>query len=239
MQTMRAVKLSRKIHKWIALIVGIQLFLWALSGFYMVVVNIDIIHGDMLVKGMEPNIGDDVSKTFPVRRLLERYPSAHNVTLKTMMGRPVYLVKGSGATELLDATTGEQLSPLNRQMAMQIANYHYAGNSEISGVELIENNPPSEIAPFPLPLWRINFDDAWGSSFYIDPQSGRFTTRRHTLWRVFDFMFMLHVMDYDERDDVNNTLLRIFSIVGVVLGLSGLWLLFYSFNRVQAEDDAV
>ena len=72
---MRAVKLSRKIHKWIALIVGVQLFLWALSGFYMVVVNIDIIHGDMLVKDREPSIGDDVSNTMPVGQLLERYPA--------------------------------------------------------------------------------------------------------------------------------------------------------------------
>ena len=53
---MNAVKLSRKIHKWIALIVGIQLFLWALSGFYMVVVDLDIIHGDMLVKNVQQNV---------------------------------------------------------------------------------------------------------------------------------------------------------------------------------------
>ena len=236
---MRAVKLSRKIHKWIALVVGIQLFLWATSGFYMVAVNIDIIHGDMLVKNMAQTIGEGNSHTLPVEELLDRYPSTRNITLKTMLERPVYLVKGLGATELLDAATGEQLSPLNRKLAMQIANYHYAGNGEISGVELIEDNPPSEAKAFPVPLWRINFDDAWGSSFYIDPQSGRFISRRHTLWRVFDFMFMLHVMDYDERDDVNNTLLRIFSIVGVILALSGLWLLFYSFNRSPPTDDAL
>jgi len=38
-------------------------------------------------------------------------------------------------------------------------------------------------------------------------------------------------MDYDERENVNNTLLRVFSMSGVLLALSGLWLLFYSFNR--------
>lgn len=123
--------------------------------------------------------------------------------------------------------------------SLRIVSYHYAGNGVISDVELLENDPPGEARSFPVPLWRVNFDDAWGSSFYIDPQSGRFINRRHTLWRVFDFMFMLHVMDYEAREDVNNTLLRIFSVAGVVLGLSGVWLLFYSFNRRQARDDSV
>jgi uncharacterized iron-regulated membrane protein len=234
---MRAVKLSRKIHKWIALVIGIQLFLWTLSGFYMVVVNIDIIHGDMLVKNMAPTIEHGQSPTLPIEDLLDRFPSASKITLKTLMERPVYLVQGAAGTDVLDAETGEQLSPLNRQLAIQIAKHHYAGTGEISTVALIEDNPPTEIKFFPLPLWRIDFDDAWGSSFYVDPQSGRFRTRRHTLWRVFDIMFMLHIMDYDERDNVNNTLLRIFSILGVVLGSSGLWLLFYSFKRARAEDN--
>jgi hypothetical protein len=106
MHTMRAVKLSRKIHKWIALVVGIQLFLWALSGFYMVVVNIDIIHGDMLVKNMEQKIGEGSSPTLPIQTLLDRYPYTHTTTLKTMVERPVYLLKGLGATEMLDAVQG-------------------------------------------------------------------------------------------------------------------------------------
>lgn len=38
-------------------------------------------------------------------------------------------------------------------------------------------------------------------------------------------------MDYDERADINNTVLRLFSIFGTLMALSGVWLLFYSFNR--------
>jgi phage shock protein PspC (stress-responsive transcriptional regulator) len=38
-------------------------------------------------------------------------------------------------------------------------------------------------------------------------------------------------MDYDSREDMNNTVLRLFSVLGVVLGLAGIWLLFYSFTR--------
>lgn len=227
---MKAIKLSRKIHKWFALVLGIQLFLWALSGFYMVAVHIDIIHGDMLVKNVQQDIDLNDVPLLPLERLALLHPNAQSITLKPMMDRPVYLVTGEEVL-LLDASNGRQLSPLDAQTATQIASYHYAGEGEVSRVELLESNPPTELQTRSLPLWRIDFDDAWNSTFYIDPYSGEFKTRRHTLWRIFDFLWMLHVMDYDEREDVNNTVLRIFSVLGLFLGLAGMWLLFYSFKR--------
>ena len=42
--------LVRRTHKWLALVVGVQALLWALTGMYMVAVHIDIIHGDHLVR---------------------------------------------------------------------------------------------------------------------------------------------------------------------------------------------
>ena len=236
---MNAAKLSRKIHKWIALILGVQLLLWALSGFYMVAVHIDIIHGDMLVKNLHRNIDTDVSLALPLSRVVQRHPDAQAVTLKSLINRPVYLVEGEGDAVLIDAITGERLSPLNEESAIRIASDHYAGEGEISRVESIASDPPGEIRFMPLPVWRVDFDDVWGSSFYIDPNSGRFKSRRHTLWRIFDFLWMLHIMDYDEREDANNILLRTFSIVGVLLGITGIWLLFYSFKGNRPEDGAL
>jgi hypothetical protein len=51
---------------------------------------------------------------------------------------------------------------------------------------------------------------------------------------VFDFLWMLHIMDYEQRSNVNNTLLRVASTVGLLFMLSGVWLLFYSFRRRSA-----
>ena len=235
---MNAVKLSRKVHKWIALIVGIQLFLWALSGFYMVAVNIDIIHGDMLVKDVQQNISHADRLHVPLERLAILHPDAQRITLKAMMGRPVYQITGE-STLLLDAMDGRQLSPLDEKTATQIASYHYAGESAVRHVEFLESDPPTELQERSLPLWRVDFDDVWNSSFYVDPYTGEFTTRRHTLWRVFDFLWMLHVMDYDERADINNTILRVFSVLGIFLGLTGAWLLFYSFPRKRGRDTAL
>ena len=199
---MKAIRLSRKVHKWFALVLGIQLFLWALSGFYMVAVDIDIIHGDMLVKNMDTNVGSYAQVGIPLERIAGEFPDSSSVTLTAVVDRPAYL---------------------------------YAGDGEVSRVQLIESDPPTELQSRALPLWRVDFDDVWNSSFYVDPNSGQFTTRRHSLWRVFDFLWMLHVMDYDTRSDINNNVLRIFSVFGTLLGLSGVWLLFYSFNRRKVD----
>jgi hypothetical protein len=235
---MQGARLSRKAHKWIALILGIQLLLWALSGFYMVAVNIEIIHGDMLVKNMSRNIDTDISLILSMDQVVQRHPDAHDITLKALINKPVYLVEGAGGALLIEASTGKQLSPLDEETAVQVARNHYSGDGEISRVESIASDPPGEIRFMPLPVWRVDFDDAWGSSFYIDPRSGRLSSRRHTMWRVFDFLWMLHIMDYDEREDINNNLLSTFAIVGVVLGICGLWLLFYSFGGSRAKSDA-
>ena len=73
----------------------------------------------------------------------------------------------------------------------------------------------------------MNFDDAWGTTFYVSPITGELSTRRHTLWRVFDFVWMLHIMDYDERENVNNKILRTVSILALLLVLTGIWYLYF------------
>jgi hypothetical protein len=42
---------------------------------------------------------------------------------------------------------------------------------------------------------------------------------------------MLHIMDYDQRTDVNNLLLRAASLSGLLFALSGAGLVYYSFRR--------
>ena len=50
MTTVRAPLLVRRVHKWLALFVGIQAVIWTASGMYMAPAHIDTIHGDHLVR---------------------------------------------------------------------------------------------------------------------------------------------------------------------------------------------
>src|SRR3546814_18806007 len=85
------------------------------------------------------------------------------------------------------------------------------------------------------PFWQVEFEGWNRPTLYLSPSTGELISRRHTLWRVFDFVWMLHLMDYDERTDVNNPMLRIETWSASALAISGAWLLIGTFKRLQRK----
>ena len=221
--------IARNLHKWLGLFVGLQILIWLASGLYMVVVDIDFIHGDSLVKNMQQAIKVPASPALSINDLKTRYPEASRIGLQVVMGKTFYTVSTAGERYLFDPQNGQLASPLTEDTAKQIAIYHFNGKAPVIRTSLIESNPPMEIQTRRLPLWRIDFDDRYSTSFYIDPYSGALATRRHLYWRIFDFLWMLHIMDYQERADAHNTLLKTAQVGGLIFAVSGVWLLLYSF----------
>ena len=228
---MKSASLSRKVHKWLFLLVGLQALLWTLSGSYMVVMDLDFIHGDQLVKNLHEPLPADLGELAPTRAVLEQFEEVRSIQLKALQGKPYYVVITSDGAHLNDAHSGVVMPPVDRERARALAEHYYAGELPAASVERIENNPPSEIGAHRLPLWRVNFDDRYGTSLYIDPNTAALVTRRHDYWRAFDFMWMLHIMDYEARENIHNPLLLIVTIVSLTGVLAGLILLFYSFGR--------
>jgi uncharacterized iron-regulated membrane protein len=229
---MRPGLLSRKLHKWLTLFVGVQLVIWTLSGFYMVVVDLDFIHGDPLVRNLRVALPLDAPKV-SIAEVVRRYPGVTNLSVHSLGSsrRPVIELATPMQKVLVDANTGKQLSPLSEALVRELANTYYSGSAPIRSVALLERDRPMEIQTRALPLWRVDFDDWLATSFYVDPDTGALVTRRHRFWRWFDFVWMLHIMDYDTREDMNNPLLRVFTVSGVVTVISGAWLLYFSFRR--------
>jgi uncharacterized iron-regulated membrane protein len=224
--------LARRLHKWIALIVGVQALLWVVSGFYMVVVDLDFIHGDPLVRNLTTAPPKTTPWT-PIGALASKYAGISEVRIKGLPTHEhaLYEIKTADGIVLLDAVTGEQLSPLSREQVAALANAYYAKSGSLSSLSLLTKNPPLEIQTRPLPLWRADFDDWLNTSLYVHPATGELVTRRHRFWRWFDFFWMLHIMDYEARENVNNTLLRVATGAGIVLAASGVWLLVFTLRR--------
>lgn len=226
---MRLPALARKIHKWIALIVAIQAVFWTVTGIYMTAIHIDIIHGDRLVKPVAAQpLG--LEGLVELGRLARLAPGLQTARLENQLGQPVYVVEADGGQALFDARTGAKLSPITMQQARARAVSMFAEDGRVVSTEFI-TKAPLEVQTRPVPLWRVEFAGAWRPTFYISPYTGELVTRRHDLWRWFDFAWMLHIMDYDDRQDVNNILLRVFTWMAVVTAASGAWLLLYSFRR--------
>ena len=58
-----------------------------------------------------------------------------------------------------------------------------------------------------LPIWGIDFDDPERSSYFVSGSTGALLERRNVSWRIWDFLWMLHNMDYVDRTSFNHSLI--------------------------------
>jgi uncharacterized iron-regulated membrane protein len=224
--------LARKTHKWIGLFLGVQVVIWSLSGLYMTAIHIDTIHGDHLVRPAP-------ERTVAVASLLDPVAVAAShggdaVRLAFLDARPLYVVRGDGTERAYDARTGQPAIPPTGADIRRLATSYYTGNEPIASARLL-TEIPREIGGRKPPIWRVEFDQWNKPTLYLSPVTGELLSRRHELWRIFDFVWMLHIMDYETRENVNNLVLRVFTIGAVLMSLSGIWLLFFAFPRKKKK----
>ena len=217
---------SRKYHKWLMLFVGVQLLVWSITGAYMVVMDIHYIHGDSLVKTDKQTIDfEDVKYSF--QQLLSDHSEAKDVELGMLLSQPVYRFNNGKQKVLLSAFDGRKLSPIDETLAISIAQNKYTNTKAlVTHVQLITVNPPRELSARHLPVWRIDFDDFASPSFYISANSGQLVTKRHSYWRIFDWMFAFHVMDYID-EEADNKLLLVFTFFASIASILGLVLTYF------------
>ena len=223
---------SRRLHKWLGLLVGIQALLWMVSGLYMTAISIDLIHGDHLAHLEQGELRPAQLAAAP-QRAAAPFSGVTGFRIRQSQGSEVYQVRHAGGVALVDARSGRPLAAPDEKTVRALAASYYQGEGELARAQLL-TELPGEVARRKAPLWRADFDDGAGSTLYISPQTGELVVKRHTLWRVFDFLWMLHIMDYDTRTDINNPLLRIAAGAGTLFAFSGLWLLWFSFRRRAA-----
>ena len=219
----------RRTHKWLALVVGVQALLWTLTGFYMVAVHIDIIHGDHLVRAPAAR-PFDLSGLAPPAQVVAAAPGASEIRLQRLGDQPVWRAETPDGARLFDARTAAPLPPLGEAQIRDQARRIYTGDGAIVAVRLLTEAPQEMQARKP-PFWQVEFEGWNRPTLYLSPTTGELISRRHALWRVFDFAWMLHIMDYDERTDVNNPLLRVATWSTFAMAFTGAWLLIWSFPR--------
>ncbi len=118
-----------RLHKWIALVVGIQLLAWSVSGLFMTVVPISQVRGEHNIRKQE-TVDLRAGALVPIANALERAPAGAvaRVELRAVAGRPVYEIAIDGSSPvLLDARSGVLLSPVAEWHAIEIAVADFAG----------------------------------------------------------------------------------------------------------------
>jgi uncharacterized iron-regulated membrane protein len=233
-QSMGLLKISRKLHKWLMLFVGVQFVIWSITGAYMVFFDIDYIHGDSLVINHQTKI-DPNTIHYSLKSLLNDYPQAKQISVGTFINQNVYRFSVIGKKLMINATSGQLLSPIDKQTGQATARHYYSGAGQISETELLVDNPPFELSPRALPAWRINFDDFGAPSIYISAQTGQLVGKRHEFWRLFDWMFRFHIMDYGAAEEVDNMLLFWITLAGILACIFGLVLVYFRIFKRNGE----
>ena len=111
---------------------------------------------------------------------------------------------------MADAITGALRSTITKEAAVAIAQEQIITNAKIGSVEYLEQvGKHSEYRERPLPAYAISFQEP-ACTIYVAAETGTYQTIRHNQWRAFDFLWMLHTMDYEGRDNFGNIVLRAF-----------------------------
>lgn len=230
-------KWSLQLHKWIGLIVGLQILFWIVGGLVMSALPIERVRGEHHVRqAAKPvlPIGDVISlKDLAAKAELDGISDA---TLKVTPQGPLWILNlSSGAEAYFNARTGGDVREITAAVAQAAAAAAYQGPGKPSAARYLETAPPE--AGVSGPLYAVEFSDPERSVLYLDAFTGEVRTRRSNLWRFYDFFWRLHIMDWKTGQNFNHPLIiaaAAISLAVVVTGFILLWLrLSRDFSRLK------
>jgi len=218
------------LRRYLGLIVGVQLLLWTAGGLFFSLNPIEKVRGET-EEPESPSLEFGTPPASPAPALSELHLDHPHAEIRTVLLRHhldgavyeiTFLENGEPHWALADASTGELRAIVDRDEAEAIARRAYSPDSPIEDITLVtEAGSGSEYRERPLPAFRVTFDDPLGTRLYVSVERGLVTARRNDRWRIFDFLWMLHIMDYQGRDNFNTLLLQVVSALGLVTVLSG------------------
>ena len=206
----------RRWHVWLGWIVGIPILLWVLSGLVMIVRPIEEVRGNHLMRDPAPMR----LSAPPV------VPRISGIAVKQLQLEPRaagprwVLTLADGSTRVADPATGALLPALSAADAVREVAHLYQGSAKVAGVTRTDpNKPPMELRR-DIATWRVAMDD--GTHFFVDANTGEIVARRTGWWRFYDFMWGIHIMDLETREDAHNPLLIGFGIASLLMALIAL-----------------
>ena len=198
---MRAKKFTRNFHRYLSIFVSIQLLLWTVSGIYFAYNKIELVRGEQyrLPKDIEYRIFDRLGLT-----LIE--------------------TNKDGKKSYQTYPERESIEPLTKQEALLITSQ----KTTLIPIEaiLIKDVKPGSEYRGSLPAYKVKTDTKDKINVYVGYMTGDISSIRSDSWRIWDLMWSLHIMDYRERDNINNILLKLLSILALITSLSGITLFF-------------
>jgi PepSY-associated TM region len=213
--------LASRIHKWLALFIGAQLLIWFASGALMSFLSIDKVRGEHLVDRDEvTTIPTGIRFADPATFRAIAGTRIKAINWHMLDGRAIAEVTTAKGVALFDAQTGAPMPPVDAAKAT--AAWKTAAKPGSRASRVTTESPEYRGA---LPAWRIAFNDPDATSVFVAAETGKITAVRTGTWRLYDFFWGLHIMDWKGHENFNTPWLLGFAIGGLALGLAGAVLL--------------
>ena len=220
--------LIRRLHKWFGLVLGLQFLLWSISGAAMALIDHSKVAGEHSIVQTPPSatptgllslaqvakaVGEPISK----------------IELRPLQDAWVYAATTPRGVQLVDPVNGRRIV-IDEARAERLATTAFNGSAPVTSVSLIEQ-PTLETRDFALPAWRVEFADKEKTTLILNASTGEVAGAKTNTWRLWDFFWMIHIMDYTDRQSFNHPLIIIIATGCLWLALSGFIMLFSAFRR--------
>lgn len=222
-----------RVHKWASLLVGMQLLIWLLTGLYFNVADDDKTSGNTY---RNTPLNEPVllkRGVLPMSSVLRKYPDTIEAELIYLAQQPFYLLHSNTVRHAyqlqqvirVNPYTGDNVGEITRQQAVAQAEATYNGPGNVISTQRL-SPPYQDIVREENPVWRIQFNDALNTRVYIHAITGTLIRHANDPYQIRDLMYMLHFMDYFDSGGFNNVFLKMFSLLALLLSLSGaVWLI--------------
>ena len=210
--------LVRKIHKYLSFFISLQLLLWTVSGIYFAFNKIELVRGEQYLNHVETN--------FDLSKLNIEIEKAKAVEFKKRLDKEIVIIKTKDTTKYLNMT-GQPLKKISMEDAMNSVSSQTI-LIPFATEEVVNEKSGSEYRGRSLPIYRVKSKNEKGAELnvYINTYSAEVVAIRSNKWKIWDLMWGFHIMDWKERDNIDNLLLKIFSILALVSSVTGIMLFF-------------
>jgi uncharacterized iron-regulated membrane protein len=220
--------LIRWLHKWFGLVLGLQFLLWAASGATMALLDHHEVSGEHAILPVAQIAVP--ADPLPLAAVAEKVGAPIlKLQLKPLFDTYVYEATTPQGVRLLDAVRGTPVV-VDSAKGRELAVARYSGQAPVKSVTRVDKTT-LETRDLALPVWRVEFADKDRTTLLVSAETGEVLGAKNDTWRLWDIAWMLHIMDYGERQSFNHPLIITLGSGAAWLALSGLILLFRSFRR--------
>ena len=208
----------RKVHSYLSLFISIQLLLWTVSGIYFAFNKIEDVRGEQYREKPQNSVNfQDIN--FEIS-------DAENISFISRGDLDLLIVQDASGRKYLDYE-GNDVKKITYTDAQNIVTKK-TNLEPLEVNEITEDKKGSEFRGRNLPIYQIKAvnDKDEEINVYINPYSGEVAAIRSAQWRIWDLMWGFHIMDWKERDNIDNFFLQLFSILALVSAITGIVLFF-------------